>query len=79
MHNEMDMTEFLFIVNKKTIQDRKSAARWAFSYILIRRFLEVKPSKLKIRRFQIPNDSNKERKGLMGIGGVISEQIVKFT
>jgi len=32
-----------------------------------------------IWRFQIPDDSNKEGKGLMGIGAVISAQIVKFT
>jgi len=33
---------------------------------------------LNIRRFQISNDSNKEGKGLIGIGAVISAQI-KFT
>jgi len=30
----------------------------------------IRETKLHIRRFQIPDDSNKEGKGLMGIGAV---------
>jgi len=41
-----------------------------------KRITQVK--NLKIQRFQIPDDLNKEGKGLMGIGAVISAQIVKF-
>jgi len=49
-----------------------------FSLLLISLLLKkIFFSELKIRRFQIPDDSNKE-KGLMRIGVVISAQ-VKFT